>query len=131
MPMTKYEKKIYEIVIFSGSHLTAEQVFLELKKTYPSVSLATVYNNLNKLCEEGKIRRVSVEGSPDLYDRTVRHDHLVCRRCGRIEDVSFADLTDSLRQQLGEYFFSYDLKVLYICPDCRKNKIIHKKGGCG
>ncbi len=128
--MTKYEKQIYEIVNFSGSHLTAEQVFMELKNTYPSVSLATVYNNLNKLCETGKIRRVLVEGSPDRYDRIARHDHLVCQRCGRLADVQFADLTASLRQQLGEDFFSYDLKVFYLCPDCRKNEIIHKKGGC-
>ena len=120
--MTKYEKQIYEIVNSSQSHLTAEQVFSELKKVYPAVSQATVYNNLNKLYGAGRIRRVSVEGSPDRYDRTVKHDHLVCRRCGRLTDVCLEDLTDSLKRQLGGEFFSYDLKIFYICPECREKK---------
>lgn len=46
--MTKYAKKILEIVESSRSHLTAEQVFEQLREAYPSVVLATVYNNLNR-----------------------------------------------------------------------------------
>ena len=117
--MTKYEKQIYEIVNKLTGHMTADQIFSELKKSYPSVSLATVYNNLNKLCEAGLIRRVSTEGSPDRYDRTAKHDHLVCRRCGKLTDICFEDLTASLKKQLGGEFFTYDLKVYYICPECR------------
>ncbi len=117
--MTKYEKQIYEIVNKLTGHMTADQIFSELKKSYPSVSLATVYNNLNKLCEAGLIRRVSTEGSPDRYDRTAKHDHLVCRRCGKLTDICFEDLTASLKKQLGGEIFTYDLKVYYICPECR------------
>ena len=82
--MTKYAKAIYEIVEASRSHMTADQIFETLRKRYPSVVLATVYNNLNKLWEEGYIRKVAVEGQPDRYDRTERHDHLVCKVCGRL-----------------------------------------------
>ena len=120
--MTKYEKQIYEIVNKLTGHMTADQIFSELKKSYPSVSLATVYNNLNKLCEAGLIRRVSTEGSPDRYDRTAKHDHLVCRRCGKLTDICFEDLTASLERQLGGEFFAYDLKVYYICPECRASE---------
>lgn len=121
--MTKYEKQIYQIVHASESNLTAEQIFSELKKIYPSVSQATVYNNLNKLYAAGLIRRVSVEGAPDRYDRITKHDHLVCRRCGRLTDVSLEDLTVSLKRQLGGDFLSYDLKIFYICPECRKREL--------
>lgn len=117
--MTKYEKQIYEIVNKLAGHLTADQIFTELKKIYPSVSLATIYNNLNKLCEAGLIRKVSIEGSPDRYDRIEKHDHLVCTKCGRLTDICFEDLTASLKEQLGSSFFAYDLKVFYICPECR------------
>lgn len=123
MLMTKYEKQIYEIVNKLTSHLTADQIFSELKKIYPSVSLATVYNNLNKLCDVGLIRRVSIEGSPDRYDRISKHDHLVCRRCGKLTDVCFEDLTSTLERQLGGAFLAYDLKVFYICPACRKKEM--------
>ena len=47
--MTKYEKRIYEIVNQSSSHMTVEQIYHILKADFPSVVLATVYNNLNKL----------------------------------------------------------------------------------
>lgn len=117
--MTKYEKQIYEIVNKLAGHLTADQIFTELKKIYPSVSLATIYNNLNKLCEAGLIRKVLIEGSPDRYDRIAKHDHLVCTKCGRLTDICFEDLTASLKEQLGSSFFAYDLKVFYICPECR------------
>lgn len=120
--MTKYEREIYHIITGSVKHLTVEQIYMEIKNKYPKVVLATVYNNVNKLWKAGLIRKVSVENMPDRYDRLTRHDHLVCQRCGRLADISFEDLTASLRRQLGEDFLSYDLKVFYLCPDCRKQE---------
>lgn len=117
--MTKYEKEIFSIINTSHEHLTAEQLFHKLKETYPNVALATVYNNLNKLLEAELIRRVSIEGMPDRYDRIQKHDHLVCRQCGKLADITFQDLTASLQEQLKDEFLYYDLKVYYLCPECR------------
>ena len=103
--------------------MTAEQLYLELKKTEPKIVQATVYNNLNALCQEGLIRKLSIEGSPDRYDKILRHDHLICKMCGALSDVTFQDMTGDLEKQLGEGILSYDLKVFYLCPKCReKNK---------
>ena len=118
--MTKYEKQIYDIVNVSREHMTADQVYGELRKIYPAVSRATVYNNLNKLCDIGMIRRVTLEESPDRYDRIEKHDHLICQKCGKLSDICFDDLTQSLKKRFGEDFLFYDLKVFYICPDCRR-----------
>ena len=118
--MTKYEKEIFDIINRSREHLTVEQIFQRLKESYPNVVLATVYNNLNRLLEAELIRKVSIEGMPDRYDRMKKHDHLVCRQCGKLADITFEDLTASLREQLGENFLYYDLKVYYLCPECRK-----------
>lgn len=118
--MTKYGQKIWEIISASRNHMTAEQVFTALRQSYPTVALATVYNNLNRLLAAGRIRKVSVEGMPDRYDRLERHDHLVCRRCGRLLDVDLADLTQQLQKQVDVPILSYDLKLIYICDDCQK-----------
>ena len=118
--LTKYAKKILEIVDSSRSHLTADQIFAQLRETYPTVVLATVYNNLTRLWEEDRIRKISVEGMPDRYDRIVRHDHLVCRKCGRLLDVDLGDLTAQLEQKAGIPILSYDLKLVYLCDACRK-----------
>jgi Fe2+ or Zn2+ uptake regulation protein len=119
--VTRYAKKILEIIESSHSHMTAEQVFDTLRQTYPSVVLATVYNNLNRLWQEGRIRKVLVEGMPDRYDRTERHDHLVCKKCGRLQDVDLGDLTKQLEKKAGIPLLFYDLKLVYLCEKCRKN----------
>ncbi len=118
--MTKYAEQILRRINESESHMTAEQIFLELKKTEPKVVQATIYNNLNALCQKGLIRKLSMEGSPDRYDKIQKHDHLVCQRCGALSDINFQDLTRDLESQLGEGILSYDLKVFYLCPACRK-----------
>ena len=122
MFVTEYGKKILEIVENSRSHMTAEQIFEQLRQSCPQVVLATVYNNLNRLWKEGRIRKVSVEGSPDRYDRILRHDHLVCKRCGRLLDVDLGDLTAQLERQVGFPILAYDLKLLNLCEECRKDQ---------
>ncbi|MCR4794968.1 MAG: transcriptional repressor [Ruminococcus sp.] len=118
--MTKYAQQILDIINISSDHLTAEQIYLRLKASNSKVVLATVYNNLNLLYEQDKIRKVSVEGYPDRYDKTVKHDHLVCKKCGAFSDIRLSDLTAQLQEQISEEIISYDLKVNYICPLCRR-----------
>lgn len=115
----RYNKVILDIINNSDTHLTAEQVFFELKKEYPAVVLATVYNNLNSLCQQGKIRKISVEGCTERYDKNTRHDHLVCRRCGKLSDIHLEDITEQLKKQVGFEIDGYDIKVQYLCPECR------------
>lgn len=126
--MAKYAKKILEIISLSRSHLTAEQVFEALRQSCPKVALATVYNNLNRLWEEDLIRKISVEGMPDRYDRIQRHDHLVCKCCGRLADVDLGDLTQQLESKIGMPILSYDLKLLYLCDSCREQQRQKQKG---
>ena len=117
--MTKYEKEIFAMINTSREHMTVEQIFQKLKEIHPNVVLATVYNNLNRLLEAEMIRKVSIEGMPDMYDRSEKHDHLVCKYCGELADTKFRDLTATLSEQMADEFPSYDLKVYYICPKCR------------
>ncbi|WP_122643646.1 Fur family transcriptional regulator [Luxibacter massiliensis] len=118
--MTRYGQNILDIINTAEEHMTAEQVFFALKKRFASVVMATVYNNLNSLYQQGKIRKISVEGQPDRYDKNTRHDHLVCRRCGRLTDIYLSDLTDDLEKQVGFEIEVYDLKIHYLCPECKK-----------
>lgn len=100
--------------------MTAEEIFLALRQAYPTVVLATVYNNLNRLLQEELIRKISVEGMPDRYDRIQRHDHLVCRKCGKLMDIDLGDLTEQFEKTAGIPILSYDLKLNVLCEACRK-----------
>lgn len=118
--MTRYKRKIYEIVTSSHSHPTAEQVLELLRQSYPRVAPATVYNNLNSLCAEGRIRRIPLDGRPDRYDDLTRHDHLVCCWCGALADVRLPDLMPLLQQQLDVPLLAYDLRLRYRCAACSR-----------
>ncbi len=118
--MKKNAQLILDIIAHSFEHLTAEQIHTALRENGNRMALATVYNNLAQLYAEGRIRKVCVEGYPDRYDKMTRHDHLVCRVCGKLADIHFKDLTGLLQSQTDEELLSYDLQVSYICPACRK-----------
>lgn len=117
-----YAEKILNIINASCNHLTAEQVFFEIKKTEPKIVLATVYNNLNLLYQKQLIQKVVIEGQADRYDKIEKHDHLICQSCGKLLDFKFTDLTQELNQQLHSNVFKYDLKVYYECPECKERR---------
>jgi Fur family peroxide stress response transcriptional regulator len=72
----------------SHDHPTAEQIFRRVRRTVPRVSLGTVYRNLDKLREQGRLRVVRLEGGVAHYDAMVdAHDHFVCERCGAVVDL--------------------------------------------
>ena len=123
--MTKNAEYILEIINHSNEHLSAEQIYLRLKERNQGAVLATVYNNLSILYKQGLIRKISLEGCPDRYDKIKRHDHLVCRYCGKLSDILLDDLTESLQKQVGIQILSYDLKISYLCEECLKKENHH------
>lgn len=116
--MTKYEKAIYQLIITTKGHMTADEIYKRIKADFPGVSLATIYNNLNRLCDDEMIKRLRVEGSPDRFDEVRRHDHIICPRCGKISDLDLFDLSEKLKDELGD-IVGYELKVFKICDDCK------------
>ncbi len=77
------------------------------------------------LVADGKLIRLSQPGAPDRYDNTTRHDHLICTRCGALADFKFTDLTHNIEAALGARIQSYDLRIHYLCPACRKAQEAH------
>lgn len=118
--MTKNARQILDIVEASRDHLTAREIYAILKSKGEKTVLATVYNNLSYLTREGLIIRLSIEGDGDRYDRVVRHDHLICSKCGKISDVYLDDISSMIKKKCGNGVNSYDLRIFYTCPECRE-----------
>jgi Fe2+ or Zn2+ uptake regulation protein len=69
-------------------HVSADEVLDAVSGRLSNVSLPTVYAALDALEEAGVVRRVAAGRGPALYDaRATEHHHLVCRRCGAVEDL--------------------------------------------
>ena len=121
--MSRYQALILDCLRRGGGHLTAEQVFLLAREEAPTIALATVYNNLNRLCQECALRRLTIAGQTDRYDLLTRtHGHLICDRCGRIGDVVLPGLLGRLSAEVGEPLASYELNLHYLCPACRQGE---------
>lgn len=69
-------------------HVTAEEMLDAVSDRLPNLSLPTVYATLELFEELGIVRRVSRASGPVLFDsRTDEHGHIVCRSCGKVEDL--------------------------------------------
>ncbi len=117
--MNKNAQLIMDIVQASKEHPTAEKIYFLAKQISPKIVMATVYNNLNRLVEEKKLRRLKILGHTDRYDKATRHDHMSCVVCGKIVDVNLEDMSEKLRSATGENIITYDLNISYICSDCK------------
>ena len=88
VPLTHQRLAVYEELAGRTDHPSAESLYESLKKSYPSLSLATVYKTLQTLHDMGMVARVPSPVAQARYDaRMTLHHHAVCVRCGKIADV--------------------------------------------
>ena len=105
-----------------GEHPAPEELFDRVKEKIPSLSLATVYNNIKIFVEHGLLQELSVHhGSLRLESNLTPHHHLVCTKCKAIEDLEESDfepirLKKSLPKGFAVHRFSVD--VLGLCKKC-------------
>lgn len=84
---TSQRLKILEYLKKAKTHPTAEQVYCEVKKDLPAISLATVYKNLHLLAKQGLIKEVWLNNKHRFEGKTCNHIHFTCNKCGKIEDI--------------------------------------------
>jgi Fe2+ or Zn2+ uptake regulation protein len=104
-----------------GRHATADEVLAEVSPHLPNASLPTVYATLDLLEELGLVRRITARAGAALYDPRPDHQHLVCRRCGTVEDLDVElDASDALRTARRRGFAPdrAELVVSGLCAGC-------------
>ena len=118
---TQQREAILKVFDGVGIHLTPAEVMEEIQRVDARVSQATVYRNLNYLCECGKIRKISRDGFV-CYDGNMEpHDHAVCRGCGKIIDVpALGDLCMDERaaEASGMKILTHSILYEGLCDDC-------------
>lgn len=122
----KYSRQrelIKKFVAYCDGHPTADDVYQEVRKQHPNISLGTVYRNLTLLCEQGEIKRI-VSTGPDRFDGIlVEHDHFICEECGDILNIPKIHLLDIDEFRQGIPGKVSQSKVYYygICENCQKS----------
>src|SRR5688572_5278488 len=94
---------VAQYVLATLDHPSAEQVFARVRRGFPMISRATVYNTLNLFVKKGLLRQlVLAEGNVVFDPKLDAHHHFIDDASGRIEDVPWASIqvrnVDSLPQ---------------------------------
>ncbi len=115
--------KIMDYLKSVKTHPNAEEVYLAVRKEVPSITLATVYRNLDKLYRKGLANRLEVDREFRFDGQTEGHQHCVCRECGKVLD-SFDDRIpkNALKNFRKKGFRADTMEVTYkgVCVECGK-----------
>ena len=123
---TKQRELILEIIYNNDGHFTPEDIYNLIKESYPDVKLgiATVYRTLTLLEEANIVSSISFGAQGKKYEFGLKdhHDHLVCLKCGSIEE--FIDETIEKQQEkiAEKYNFkmtNHIMKITGICSACQ------------
>jgi Fe2+ or Zn2+ uptake regulation protein len=108
----------------TGRHVSAEELLSEASERLPRVSLPTVYATLELFEQLGIVRRVNGGGGTLLWDtRADAHHHMICRNCGRIEDLETPLDLERARRSAARSGFEADraeVVVSGLCARCRR-----------
>jgi len=120
--VTPQRLAVYRALAEVLTHPTADAILGRVKGTMPSVSPASVYRILESLEREGLIRRVGTTDGIARYDANLeRHQHLVCRKCGRMADFEAPELSKlrlAPRAIRGFLVEELDVRIVGRCARC-------------
>ena len=112
---------IYEYLLQTKEHPSADMVYEELKSKIPNLSLGTVYRNLKLLEELGMVRKVTTLNNVERYDAYCEdHVHFVCSKCGKIIDLP--KLTEEVKSNFNAVGHDVEWVSLILggtCSDCK------------
>ncbi len=126
---TRQRRLVFEAVIGTKSHPTAEWVYGAVRRSMPRVSLGTVYRNLQVLVEEGRLKSF-VRAGRIRYDADLDpHDHFSCDHCGLLIDVPRTAEALPIERRLRSQGYSVSGRTLEFHGLCRRCRRGVKTGG--
>lgn len=123
--ITPQRLRIVEALVGRDDHPNAEQVFARVRETCPNTSLATIYKTIDLLKAMGEVLELEFSDGSNRYDgrRPSAHPHAICTRCGRIQDLEVAGLTDIQDQAArasGFRIVTHRMDFYGLCQQCQQ-----------
>jgi len=123
LKLTPQRLAVYNYLLNTTSHPSADIIYTDIHIQYPTMSLATVYKALKTLVDVGLIQEINVGEGNFRYDgNSLSHPHVQCLGCGKVDD--FKDLSLDNLNSLADEHTDYKIisnKVYFYgyCPDCQ------------
>jgi len=101
-------------IIHSSGHIDIDGIYKSIKVTFPSLSLATIYKNINSMVEKKFIQEVSIPNSKPKFEIVKEvHGHIICPKCNSIADIKVDETI--LRNSVDEKFDKFSLSIYREC----------------
>ncbi|GBE58044.1 peroxide operon regulator [bacterium BMS3Abin01] len=123
--LTPQRAAILEYLDGNTDHPSAEDIYRAVRRRYPMISLATVYNTLDALKQEDAVMELSIDTARKRYDPDTRpHNHLICTTCKRIVDIRVRlPLRLPKSEQSGFKITGKHVEFYGLCPDCQDAQV--------
>ncbi len=102
-------------------HLSVDELYERMKSKFPSISLATVYKNINAMLEKNFLLEVKIPNIKSKYELAKEpHAHLQCVKCGKVEDIklNLDSVIKESSQKSGYKIYEESLVLSGVCPEC-------------
>ncbi len=124
MNYSKQRETMMRILRGSKTHPTAQEIYAEMRKNDPKISLGTVYRNLAQLTEKGSVVRIDTKHECVHYDGcTDPHYHFICDSCGKVYDLDIEpiDMDKRVEEDFDCKVSGHSLIFYGICSSCRNS----------
>ena len=105
-------------------HFTVEDIYGEIKKAFPSISLATVYSILELFREKMLVQEIRIDFNRSRFEpRVDKHHHFLCSRCGEIFDIDIPECPTLEKGKVGGHVIESHHGYFYgVCKNCVKEQ---------
>lgn len=123
--VTPQRLAICEYVLSSKDHPTTDMAYLEIKKKYPTISLATIYQTLHLLTNIGMLQELNFNDRISRYDpKTSPHINIICKNCGKVEDYETENIESfwcKIVDNLGFEPVGQRIDIYRYCNQCTES----------
>jgi Fur family peroxide stress response transcriptional regulator len=122
--VTPQRLAVLKILAESKNHPSVGMIYDQVKKDFPTTSLATVYKTITLLKELQEVLELGFADGGSRYDgnRPFPHPHVICTKCGSIVDPQFSDMDKMAAEMAKESGFKithHRLDFFGLCPVCQ------------
>lgn len=119
---SKQREAIIAFLMTRKDHPSADTIYTHLRRTYPNISLGTVYRNLALLSERNEILKLTYDAGADRFDANAEpHYHFVCKKCGAVIDLDMEPIdyiTEVANHNFPGQITGHTTFFYGICDDC-------------
>jgi Fur family peroxide stress response transcriptional regulator len=124
--ITPQRLAVLRILAGSEQHPSAEDIYEEVRKEFPTTSLATIYKTIALLKGLNEVLELGFPDGSNRYDgsKPFPHPHVICTGCRKILDpelISIEELKDEIGKRTGFRIHYHRLDFFGLCRECQED----------